>query len=92
MLFSFVVAEMSSSPQTQVTVDEEVPLYTVAGSGDVQNNNDTCNQVISVTERGAASCSSDEHHRKLAICSIICGISCIGIKALINSVEVDFTV
>ncbi|GAA6229874.1 transmembrane protein 265 [Lates japonicus] len=51
---------------------------------------ETCNQVIS-SGRGVASCCDDKHHRKLAICSIICGISCIGIKALINSVKAEQT-
>lgn len=84
MLLCF--AEMSL---THVTVDEEVPLKTVAGSGDTLNN-DTCDQVITSSGRGAASCCDDKNHRKLAICSIICGISCIGIKALINSVKVFY--
>uniref|UniRef100_A0A087Y619 Si:dkey-16l2.20 n=1 Tax=Poecilia formosa TaxID=48698 RepID=A0A087Y619_POEFO len=29
------------------------------------------------------------NHRKLAICSIICGCSCVGYKALENSFQVD---
>ncbi|KAM7371911.1 hypothetical protein PAMP_009111 [Pampus punctatissimus] len=78
---------MSSSPQTHITVDEEIPLNTVAGSGEVKNI--TCNEVISITGQKVASCCNDKYHRKLAICSIICGISCIGIKALINSVKAE---
>lgn len=78
---------MSEPPQTNVTVDEEVvplkDLDTVPGSG---NNN----QVIISTGQDDASCCHDRNHRKLAICSIICGITCIGIKALINSVKVFY--
>lgn len=76
---------MSNSSQTNITVDEETPLSTVAGSSEAKNN-DTCHQVISIA---AASCCSDKHHRKLAVCNIVCGISCIGIKALINSVKAE---
>lgn len=72
---------MADSPHTCVKMEEVVPLQTVPTSGE------TCNQVTS-SGRGVASCCDDKHHRKLAICSIICGISCIGIKALINSVKV----
>ena len=43
---------------------------------------------IEMRSSEGASCLEDRYHRKLAICSIICGISCIGIKALINSVKV----
>lgn len=81
---------MSDSPQTQIMMDEEVPLNTIPGSGDTKNNN-ICNQVISSNGRTAASCCDDKYHRKLAICSIICGISCIGIKSLINSVKAEKT-
>ncbi|KAM7386970.1 hypothetical protein PAMA_009552 [Pampus argenteus] len=80
---------MSSSPQTHITVDEEIPLNTVAGSGEVEDKNNTCTEVITIMGQGAASCCNDRYHRKLAICSIICGISCIGIKALINSVKAE---
>uniref|UniRef100_A0A3B5KDU8 Si:dkey-16l2.20 n=1 Tax=Takifugu rubripes TaxID=31033 RepID=A0A3B5KDU8_TAKRU len=31
----------------------------------------------------------DRNHRKLAICSIICGLSCIGCKALVYSVKAE---
>lgn len=78
------LAEMSNSPQTHETVVEEVHLNLLPGSGETQNNNN--NQVT--TGQDASSCCDDKNHRKLAICSIICGISCIGIKALINSVKV----
>ncbi|XP_054615929.1 transmembrane protein 265-like [Dunckerocampus dactyliophorus] len=74
---------MSDSPHTSVTVDEETPLKTVPGSGDPQNGAATA-----VAHR--ASRFRDKHHRWLAICSIICGISCIGIKALINSVKAEW--
>lgn len=77
---------MSNSPQTHETVVEEVRLNLLPGSGETQDTNNTCIQVI--TGQSATSCCDDKNHRKLAICSIICGISCIGIKALINSVKV----
>lgn len=77
---------MSTSPQTNVTVEEELPLNTIAGSGNTHGNH----VVISPGACGA-SCCDDKHHRKLAVCSIICGISCIGIKALINSVKAETT-
>ncbi|XP_008293557.1 uncharacterized protein LOC103367336 [Stegastes partitus] len=84
------IHEMSNSTQTHVTMeDEELPLTTVPGTGDAENN-DTCNQVvISSTEQDTVSCCKEKHYRKLAICSIICGISCIGIKALIYSVKAE---
>ena len=33
-------------------------------------------------------CCVGGHHRKLAVCSILCGCPCLGILALINSVKV----
>ncbi|CAK6961126.1 transmembrane protein 265-like [Scomber scombrus] len=89
---------MSGSPQTKEVMEEQVPLQRVPVSGDAQNN-DTRHHVISMPACCPASCPAscpaccpescfeDKHHRKLAICSIICGCSCIGIKALINSVK-----
>lgn len=71
-----------------VTVDEALPLNTVPGSSDPQNK-DTCNPVSGISGKTAASCCNDKHHRNLAVCSIICGISCIGISALINSVKAE---
>lgn len=71
---------MSASPQTVVTVDEEFPLHMVPGTQDAY---------IDVNGGGAASCCRDNHYRRLAVCSIICGISCIGIKSLINSVQAE---
>uniref|UniRef100_A0A3Q1FH18 Si:dkey-16l2.20 n=1 Tax=Acanthochromis polyacanthus TaxID=80966 RepID=A0A3Q1FH18_9TELE len=63
-----------------------IPLNTVPGTGDAENN-DTCDEgVIS-----AAPFCTDKHHRKLAICSIICGVSCIGVKALIYSVKAEMS-
>lgn len=83
MLLCF--AEMSTLPQNH---DEDVQLGLIAGSGDTHNN--TCNQVVICAEQGASSCCYDKNHRKLAIWSIICGLSCIGITALINSVKVFY--
>ncbi|XP_075998963.1 transmembrane protein 265-like [Genypterus blacodes] len=69
---------MSHSAETRVQMDED-PLNIGPGSGE-----DTA---ITMSRQPAASCCKDRHHRKLAICSIICGITCIGILALINSVK-----
>ncbi|KAK9534790.1 hypothetical protein VZT92_007213 [Zoarces viviparus] len=64
--------------------EEDHQLYTVPGEVATQNTQ----AYISNGPRAASFCD-DQHHRKLAICSIICGISCIGIKALINSVKAE---
>lgn len=75
---------MAAQPQTkEAAAAEEVHLNLLPGSGEEQNN---LNHAIS--GRAAASCCPDSHHRKLAICSIICGLSCIGYQALIYSVKV----
>ncbi|XP_029996213.1 transmembrane protein 265-like [Sphaeramia orbicularis] len=81
---------MARSPETRVVIDdvEEIPLNTIAGTG----NNTTNNNVQACSCKTGrrlddASCCNDKFHRKLAICSIICGISCIGILALKNSVK-----
>lgn len=86
MMASFIntllcFADMANSNHIHVPMEEENPLNTVPGSGDVQNNGDCFGQEAATFRNG-------KHHRTLAICSIICGISCIGIKALINSVKV----
>lgn len=73
---------MSASPHEKV--DESDPLNGIPEAGDAQNN-DTRIQICN------AFCNDDPYHRKLAICSIICGISCIGIKALIHSVKAEMT-
>lgn len=74
---------MSDQPQTKEEAADGVQLKLLPGSGEEQNN---LNHAIS--GRDAASCYTDSNYRKLAICSIICGLSCIGIKALIYSVKV----
>ncbi|XP_035471122.1 transmembrane protein 265 [Scophthalmus maximus] len=74
---------MSYSPHTSIAMDKS-PLKTTPGSADT----DTCHRAAG---QGLASCCHDEHHRKLAVCSIVCGFSCIGIKALISSVEAEQT-
>lgn len=71
---------MSAQPQT---VAEEFRLNLLPGSGEEENN---LNHAIS--GRAAAPCCTDRNHRKLAICSVICGLSCIGFKALIYSAKV----
>lgn len=84
---------MSLSPETRIVVDdvEEIPLNTIAGSGDTTNNNVPACNCRAGRRRDNASCCNDKFHRKLAICSIICGISCIGILALKNSVKAKAT-
>lgn len=77
--------EMANSSQMHEEEAEEVLLDSFPGTADTQNN--TCFEVV-VEKKEAASYCDDKHHRKLAVCSIICGISCIGIKALIYSVKV----
>ncbi|KAM8845228.1 transmembrane protein 265-like [Spinachia spinachia] len=70
---------MSKSATSHGAQDEEgVPLTTVPGVGATQNEHATS---------PAWSRCDDPHHRKLAICSVICGITCIGICALTKSVE-----
>lgn len=80
---------MSESPETRVMMDEALPLNVIAGPGDLLDD-DAPEQVRvgGAAGRVADLFCKDEHHRKLAVCSIICGISCIGIKALIHSVKV----
>ncbi|KAI3359521.1 hypothetical protein L3Q82_013923 [Scortum barcoo] len=84
-------AEMSNSPQTVLNMEDRTLLSTVPGTGEEQNN-DTYHQVITVPRyRAVSCCKKDKHHRKLAIYSIICGLSCIGINALIYSVWAEKT-
>ncbi|KAG7238937.1 hypothetical protein INR49_030484 [Caranx melampygus] len=64
----------AASPHTSVPVDEGIPLTTIAGSGDADSS---------------SSSSKVRFHRCLATWSIICGLSCIGIKALIYSVKAE---
>lgn len=73
---------MSDEPRAKEAGGAEVHLNLLAGSGEEQNH---LNHAIS---REAASCCSDRHYRRLAICSIICGLSCIGCRALLYSVKV----
>ncbi|KAJ4932600.1 hypothetical protein JOQ06_011018 [Pogonophryne albipinna] len=76
---------MPKSQETSEIKMEEVPLNTIPGTGGTT--------VISISERCAAAscCCEERNHRILAICSIICGLSCIGISALINSVKAENT-
>lgn len=66
----------AASPHTSVPVDEGIPLTTIAGSGDADGGS-------------GSSSSKVRYHRCLATWSIICGLSCIGIKALIYSVKAE---
>ncbi|KAK5856052.1 hypothetical protein PBY51_007673 [Eleginops maclovinus] len=77
-----------SESQVSGIQEEVVQLNTIPGTGGTQHNGDT---VISISERCAPSCCEDSHYRKLAISSIICGLSCIGIYALINSIKAENT-
>lgn len=74
---------MTDQLQAKEAEAEEVQLNLLQGSGEEQNSR---NHAIS--GGGAASCCPDSTYRKLAIFSIICGLSCIGVKALIYSVKV----
>lgn len=74
---------MPAQPREKEAAAEEVRLDLLPGSGEEQNNR---NHAIS--GRDAASFCSDRNHRKLAVCSVICGLSCIGCKALVYSVKV----
>ncbi|KAF7660568.1 hypothetical protein LDENG_00279870 [Lucifuga dentata] len=79
---------MSASAESHRVVAEEIPLNTIPGSGEMEHTqNDTSIQINCCSRESAATCCEDKHHRKLAICSIICGISCIGMVALINAVK-----
>lgn len=77
---------MSESSQNYQNNGESTPLNTVTGTG-LQQPEETCSQVI--CEDSTASCCNDKYHRKLAVCSIICGFSCCGVPALINSVKAE---
>lgn len=78
-----VLLEMSDAPQTRENVAvEEVSLHLLPGSGETQNYSEAS------TRRDSAPSCHDKNFRRLAYCSIICGISCIGIFALVNSVKV----
>ncbi|KAG7505650.1 hypothetical protein JOB18_036451 [Solea senegalensis] len=81
---------MSSSPHIHVPVDEGILLKTSPGSG-IPDDHKTSKRSShsSSWKNKAASFCEDKHHRKLAKWSIICGISCIGIKALIYSVKAE---
>lgn len=73
---------MSAQPQTPA---EEFRLNLLPGSGEEEND---LNHAISGRAAAAAACCTDRNHRKLAICSVICGLSCIGFQALIYSAKV----
>lgn len=79
---------MPLSPQTDL-MDEATALNATPGSGETADSrsDETSIQVNMCCGRRAAPCCQDKYHYKLAISSIICGLSCIGIVALINSVQ-----
>ncbi|XP_061906213.1 transmembrane protein 265-like [Entelurus aequoreus] len=74
---------MADSPDACVTVDEDTPLNTVPGSGEMQHG-----AVPDGAKWGPR--FYNKHHRVLSICSVVCGVSCIGIKALIESVKAEW--
>ncbi|XP_004071228.1 transmembrane protein 265 [Oryzias latipes] len=67
--------------------DEVMPLTVVAQRGDQDRRDETCKPVASRVRRMISYVRNDDSYRVLAIFSIICGISCIGMKALISSVK-----
>ncbi|KAM9744799.1 transmembrane protein 265-like [Menidia menidia] len=67
---------------------EEVPLDVIGGSGGEQNQ-ETGNQRTGGLKKMALAFFRDEHRRKLAYCSILCGCSCIGVKALTYSLKAE---
>uniref|UniRef100_A0A672H135 Uncharacterized protein n=2 Tax=Salarias fasciatus TaxID=181472 RepID=A0A672H135_SALFA len=72
-----------ASPQVRAAADvEEVPLNMVPGLGNEQDGGGGGRQ-------DSAFCCNDRHYRRLAVCSIVCGCSCIGYRALIDSVKAE---
>lgn len=82
----------SSEMSAQSATMEDILLTAVPGTGDTTDasNDTTCLQVITCCghDHTVPSCAKDRDYRRLAISSIICGLSCIGILALVNSVKV----
>lgn len=79
---SLFLAEMSSG----ATKEEILPLNIVPGQGDKETTAESSKP--SPVRKMISNLRNDRTHRVLAIMSIICGVSCIGIKALISSVKV----
>uniref|UniRef100_A0A1A8IHV7 Uncharacterized protein n=1 Tax=Nothobranchius kuhntae TaxID=321403 RepID=A0A1A8IHV7_NOTKU len=68
------------------STEVNIPLTTTPGSADQSDADHQENH----TKRGfCAAFRYNKFHRRLAICSIICGFSCIGFKALIYSVKAE---
>lgn len=89
-LFSFrLVIFLAEMPESaEAPRDEVMPLTVVAQRGDQDRRDETCKPVASRVRRMISYVRNDDSYRVLAIFSIICGISCIGMKALISSVKV----
>lgn len=68
-------------------IDEEVGLNTDTTDESDAPSVGTCRETIVSCGQTVLSRFRDEDHRKLAIGSIICGLSCLGIVALISSVK-----
>ncbi|XP_024127806.1 transmembrane protein 265 [Oryzias melastigma] len=71
------------------TKEEILPLNIVPGQGDKETTAESCKP--SPVRKMISNLRNDRTHRVLAIMSIICGVSCIGIKALISSVKAGET-
>ncbi|CAN9506006.1 unnamed protein product [Ophioblennius macclurei] len=72
------------SPRVQVAASdvEEVPLAILPGLANEQSHHGGGRRV-------SECCCCARHHRRLAIWSIVCGWTCIGYRALINSVKAE---
>ncbi|KAF6736714.1 Transmembrane protein 265 [Oryzias melastigma] len=71
------------------TKEEILPLNIVPGQGDKETTAESSKP--SPVRKMISNLRNDRTHRVLAIMSIICGVSCIGIKALISSVKAGET-
>uniref|UniRef100_A0A1A7WNS3 Uncharacterized protein n=1 Tax=Iconisemion striatum TaxID=60296 RepID=A0A1A7WNS3_9TELE len=68
------------------STEVNIPLTTTPGSAD---QSDAYHQETHTKTGCGATLRYNKFHRRLAICSIICGFSCIGFKALIYSVKAE---
>lgn len=103
--FYLVPCTKMSKPTTQtessVEVTEEIPLQHVTGTGEnggAPHDSSSQKQPLPIRECLASISQritsrwpfcQDRDHRKLAIYSVICGLSCVGVTALIYSVKVQ---
>ncbi|KAJ3600509.1 hypothetical protein NHX12_031490 [Muraenolepis orangiensis] len=73
---------MTISSKEEQAMLPTVPGCPSGGSHTLKSN--TCIEISNCHLVTATLCQ-DRHHRRLAICSIICGLTCIGITSLIYS-------